>query len=351
MRRQQRRALSWILWALLLGQAFGVVSSVLVAWGLVLANAESLAGSRAILPPVRVQGKEWPVAVPPDWPPRPEWTRSAALGRGGELTRAMAQPGLLPPGLTMRSAPYRVVEVARWGWPYRAMQGTTVVPAISGVRDPQGLWRGSMSPSMWRDGLAVPWVLRLVGAGNGGPGNLQPGRVRLPLRPLWRGFVLNTQILGISATMIGGTIAYVLWRRRMGWFVVERPGGDVSFRARVRSGCLALVVGVAVNIALSWALATGLPPLEGASVLTATTRGWPRKPPEGWPAVPTFESVQSHPGVRLRSMVAGPLGGLTFLGSGVNTWLVSESASGWPLLSMSSRVWTEQVVGEEPKIL
>jgi hypothetical protein len=163
-----------LVWSIGVSLAAGAVLTVMVAWGLWLSTEEPDGDFAAT-------ASSWPMAVPDDWPERPEYWSNATSTR--RLDRWAAHR-------TGANGKWEIMGVASHyaiGWPARSM----------GLKDYGSIRFAQASTSSHHDGMPLPGRTPLW---------LTPDMTRpeaVPRRPLWPGFALDTAFYG--------TLAFLLW--------------------------------------------------------------------------------------------------------------------------------------------
>jgi hypothetical protein len=180
------------------GLLCGIAFNVLVAWGIAVAQL-----------PVRLGtddsysgGAGWPGSAPEGWPGPPDMFSG---GRGVGFTKLGAAHGMSTLHETRDTDPRAEAHymlVTFYGMPFRSMRTTRLQ-----IEDAQRRFR-DVDGSVLERGMAVPRVLN--------PGGLTT--LRLALRPMWPGFVLNSLVYAVLAlvTMLGLARLRADRRRRRG---------------------------------------------------------------------------------------------------------------------------------------
>jgi len=224
----------WI-FAILLFVFFGAIVNVAVAWGIVAAVAVSRGPDCRHFDPQA----QWPRRVPDDWPAYAYycWRKSFGFNHdsfwsGWSTTRAGDEVG-------DRSFH---MDIAIVGWPMRSLQWelwhrtqyVRDVPSTP-MRSTATIYRLDAQPEpAWLTG-GIPLPSR-SGAISG-----PPSKNRLPLRPLWAGFAINT--------VIYATLLWAVWAVRRPLCALPRvrrllrmsggrcPQCGYDLRGRLESGC------------------------------------------------------------------------------------------------------------------
>jgi hypothetical protein len=184
--RRSRRALAGALIFALIG---ATANAGIATWLSYRAKWTRIIADRTSHPAI-----DWPVAVPEHWPPPEMHLRGRELGlRHWQWTAFSDQRPL-------QHVQHRYEAVSA-GWPFKSMQWeicfeTRVLPRPGGdVFESE-----TLGPSWWRLGITVPR--------NWG---------RIPLFPVWPGFVLNTILYGAVAAgawLASGAVRRARRRRR-----------------------------------------------------------------------------------------------------------------------------------------
>ena len=173
MRRQAKRIAACVV--------VGVVVNVLVAWGCGLQRGMGVVwGSTA-----NVKGAGWVARVPEGWPSVADetaygWRFGEEESNAGWLSWDRAHEGAVMGG---------TVLATRLGWPWRSLRHSIVYEDIANERMHVGYVRTEVPRGSWERG--VPCVAGLWGF------TMRNGK--LPVHPVWPGFVLNTMVYGALA--------------------------------------------------------------------------------------------------------------------------------------------------------
>ncbi len=192
----------------------GVVVNVLVAWGCAL-RIKSTWSTTEPNSPFRFVHQDWPMPVPANWPPDPDFvTKNGGSGLSG---------------LHLTTDTYEVskieyfASVNKAGWPVVAMRWDVLTELDYPQRQVRyllndGTWRG-----LWLGGMPVSARLHWDYQRYRLATTIQGSRegVPVPLRPLWPGFAVNTAIYGAFA-----------------WFVMFAPGVARRARRLKREACV-----------------------------------------------------------------------------------------------------------------
>jgi len=189
----------------------GVVVNVLVAWAFVL-----LGGFRGGALHVRyADGRplDAPILVPEGWDIA-TWRELHGVGLRMDMVseREWVGSSLI---LSLNGGPQRTVTHYRAGFPFLAL---TWVGEGSDVpeQNPTGVARA------WWMGIDVGWAARAGGVPRSG---IEP---RLPVRPAWPGFALNTLVYGAAALGVITSVGGIRRSRRRRRGLCVRCGYDVG---------------------------------------------------------------------------------------------------------------------------
>ena len=227
MRRRIKTSLLFLL--------LGAIVNVTVAWGIVTVRAMSRGPGFMHFDPQA----QWPRRVPDDWPDYAYycWRRSFGFNHdsfwsGWSITRADED---------FEGGTF-YIDIAYVGWPMRSLRWelwhrTQYVPDVSStpMRSTATIYRLNAQPEpAWLTG-GIP--LPSDSGATFGP----PSRHRLPLRPLWAGFIINT--------IIYATVLWTVWAVRRPLCALPRvrrllrmsggrcPQCGYDLRGRLEAGC------------------------------------------------------------------------------------------------------------------
>lgn len=260
---------------------FGAMVTVLVSWSFALYGF-----SRSVL---SVEGAAWPCKPPEGWPKASEFTQQYQLS----WLRGALQEWESWGNHDQSSRGNYHMFVAQSGWPFLAMQSCLHRDAIGvswyAPRDPYD------NQPLYETGLTVPLHMSHAHAA----GEAGWCSRRLPLRPIWLGFVINSLFAAIGYFGFA-----VLWRLQP-QSVRKRTGNGLR-RSRWTHPLTIVLLGMLLNVAvalgvwLRWQFSTT--PLwlnfdqyladeavdQGATSLPDAMAVWPVKVPADWPDKPRW---------------------------------------------------------------